>query len=331
MNILWLLVSITTGAWAAANKPQVKNTNTMYEPVVIQKAVNYKRSKYEIKEAFVQQLTEFKKQYGDLNKDIPAKTDDVLRIVSYNIMGGKTARGIQTTAMFDELKKINADVVIIQEAKLPHTVNMLKDLGYPYSSSCSGSGVYAEMVNVIASKQPFATKPVQHTFKSLSKNGTRAKHQLCFVKVTLDAKVCGSKKPLVIYGVHLDGSDEQLRFEELNYLKQMVAQYDKESNVLIAGTFNETRDMPGMTIFERALFDDKNPSGFVTSFNKLAVKEPYFTHWSGQQLDYIYLRDWYVQNGNKVADWNIPLAGSYLYYSDATGRMPVIVDVVCKR
>lgn len=315
----------------AAQKPVIKNTNTMYEPMLIQKAVNNKRSKYEIKESFVQQLTEFKKQYGDLNKDIPTKSADVLRVVTYNIMGEKTARGVQTTAMFDELKKINADVVIIQEAKLPHTVNMLKDLGYQYTATCAGSGVYAEMVNIIASKVPFATKPMQHTFKSMRTTNTRVKHQLCFVKVTLDAKACGSKKPLTIYGVHLDGSDELLRFEELNYIKQMVSQYDNGSNVLIAGTFNETRDMPGLTIFEHALFDDKNPTGYVTPFAKLGIKEPSFTHWSGKELDYIYLKDWYAQNGAKVADWNMPIVGAYLYYSDATGRMPVMVDIGCKK
>ncbi|MFI5333280.1 MAG: endonuclease/exonuclease/phosphatase family protein [Candidatus Babeliales bacterium] len=331
MYIVWLLISMSGMVLAAAQKPVIKNTNTMYEPGIIKKAVSYKRSKYEVKEAFAQQLADFKKVYGDLNKDIPAKTDSVLRVVTYNIMGEKTVRGIQTIAMFDELKKIQADVVIIQEAKLPHTLTMLKDLGYQYTTSCSGSGIYGEMVNVIASKQPFATKPVQYTFKHLAKAGVRVKHQLCFVKVTLDLKSCGIKKPLVIYGVHLEGNDEQLRFEELKDLKEMARVYDSGSNVLIAGTFNETRDMPGLTIFEHALFDDKNPSGFVTTFTKLNVQAPYFTHWSGQELDFIYLRDWYVQNGNKITDWNMPLNGSYLYYSDATGRMPVIVDLACKK
>jgi len=204
-------------------------------------------------------------------------------------------------------------------------------LGYQYSTSCSGSGVYGDIINVIASKVPFSIKPVQHKFKHLIKGGVRVKHQLCFVKVAFDLKACGIKKPLVVYGVHLDGNDAQLRFEELKYLKEMANQYDKGSNVLIAGSFNETRAMARLATFEQGSPDEKVKTGFITSFGKLKVAEPYFTHWSGKALDFIYLKDWYAKKDVKIADWSIPLNGSYLYYSAATGRMPVIVDLVCKK
>ena len=119
---------------------------------------------------------------------------------------------------------------------------------------------------------------------------------------------------------------KKAKYEVKGIFVQQLTEFKK-----LSGSFNEMRAMARLAVFEQGSPDEKVKTGFITSFGKLKVAEPYFTHWSGKELDFIYLKDWYAQKDTKIVDWSIPLNGSYLYYSSATGRMPVIVDLVCKK
>jgi len=206
------------------------------------------------------------------------------------------------------LKSINADVVILQEALGNEVLNRdgvrrkFAELGYHYGAFAGGAGKFSNYGNVILSKYPFASNPVKRNFNYKGKEHARS-----FVKIELDLSKF-KKANLVIYGSHFNKSHEQERWEEASEIIYLADKHDTKKNVLVAADFNETRKGKATQELEK--------NGFADCFVSTKLPEPAFTHWSGKTIDHIYLR-------NK----DLKISGCYLWYSDASDHLPVIMDI----
>lgn len=207
--------------------------------------------------------------------------------------------------MFNTIKDINPDVIILQEViEKKDTAEIFGKIGFTEHSFCSGPEG-KNFGNMILSKIKFAGQPKKHNFKT-----NKIKHSRCYIRVEFDLSKSGHRN-LVVYGTHLEvenkGAKKGHRFDEIKELVRLAAR-EKGKNVVIGADFNTTRGKPALTYLES--------HGFKDCFTQAHLKEPRFTHWTGQVLDYLYLWNWYL-----------PIDGCYLYYSAASDHMPVIMDI----
>ena len=321
MFMLGVISFSHTNYCTQAKKGSGAQTNSMVQPTEIWTAMKHKPaySKAELQKVFINQIDHLHKLHGNLDKSIPQHVfgKGTLRIVTYNVHDFKDPAGKQNFwGMYDVLKAIDADVIILQEAvsddlfkkdKSGH--NVLRDrftkLGYSNGSFVGGARKSAHFGNCIISKYKFACKPYKRNF-----NYKGNIHKRSFVKVEIDLSKW-KKAKLALYGTHFQVSDPSLRLEEARELVYLADKYDQHKNVIIAADFNETRKGQALQVLEK--------SGFVDSFSLAKLQEPYFTHWSGNSLDYLYFKN-----------QDLWVSGSYLYYDNSSDHMPVIMDIELK-
>ncbi|MCX5925127.1 MAG: endonuclease/exonuclease/phosphatase family protein [Candidatus Dependentiae bacterium] len=252
------------------------------------------------------------KKYSKKQLSLPEKTHkDIIRVATYNVhcwrgpekeLGDRI--GGSFAAIFEVIKNINADVLVLQEVELrsPQTLAVLATLGYRYCVFAGASDTASKYGNMIVSKVPLLTQPIK---KNFSYGGH---HSRSFIKVEIDLSKY-HKKNLVFYGSHFDDLDGKARLLEAQELVDSAHTYDFGKNVVIGADFNE---QTGKAIKHLA------SQGFINSFDLAGIAQPTFTHWSGKALDGLYINR---------CNWNLWIDGSYVLYSGASDHLPVIMDI----
>ncbi len=182
---------------------------------------------------------------------------------------------------------------------------------------------------------------VKNALGRVFKNQRHDKRELGFVR--MDLSVDG--KDLTVYSTHLEVDQmnslqhmEALRTKELEEIFADMKQLS-HTNVIIAGDFNSIRKrdyqyyVNGMRAWDvlKKRFESqfKKPfykqtvlslfeqHKFTSSFDLLGWQGPKVTNWFGAVLDFVFFSP----------DWPLPLKGAYVYYTDASDHLPVVVDV----
>lgn len=287
---------------------------------------------------------------------IREKNDGLFRIATYNINSfsgatGKLKGDVQFPAIVEVIKNIDADVLILQEAEgvaeaLKHfdpnkyRFGVIKGLGYEYSESIKTGTWPGFFGNFIFSKYPFVANSALKKFdmQYIRPGQTEPGENRAYINVIIQFQ---NNKTISIYGTHLDVEDESgvVRKKQIDELVA-VAHKDKYDNVLIAADFNEVRrqdysdkiwdlmvkdrqsqvseNWPNGWPTPTSVADTLKANNFVDCFSYGKFVAPKFTVWSGTVVDFIYLRS----NG-----WNLPVKGSYTYFSSASDHLPVIMDI----
>lgn len=250
------------------------------------------------------------------NLKIPQKDSSIFRIMTYNVHFWRNPRDTQNVlpGMIAVIAKLNPDIVILQEA-LPQpgfgkgkefanseAMQALQKIGFMHFSSCNTLS-WAWFGNIVASKVP-----LQHIQKlKFDHQGPDKHEQRCYIgaQVTLP-----NQQPLYLYGTHLEvKEDDTLRAQQIaEIIENHESEYTSD-NLLIAGDFNATRTSSALEPLREYKFTD--------AFTKLGWQHPALTNWTGQEIDFIFL----------APGWNLPLAGSYVYYDATSDHLPLILDI----
>lgn len=274
--------------------------------------------------AFSQYRKEIKEAANE-NLKIPQKDESVFRVMTYNVHFWRNPENTQgdMNKMIQVIKKINPDIVILQEVS-PYegfaqgkyftdsaTEKSLKSLGFNLFSACNTvkNGWFG---NVIASKSSFKNPPKRFTFDTQYSPA----EQRCFV---VGNSQLSNGADIVMYGTHLEVYDDNniIRSEQMKQITNYIDTNLKDANVLIAGDFNASRTSKVVRNLQRR--------GYQDCFSYLAsqggifsnVQSPTFTSWAGTEIDFIFLSP----------GWSLPLAGCYVYFDDASDHLPLIMDI----
>ncbi|MGC2310337.1 MAG: endonuclease/exonuclease/phosphatase family protein [Candidatus Babeliaceae bacterium] len=254
------------------------------------------------------------------NAKIPQKDNSLVRIMTYNIHFWKSPdkKNDNMKKMIAIIKKINPDILILQEVS-PHTIGCgafensqamtsLKRLGFSDFSACNtiaGSGGW--FGNVIASKIKFKNRCRFYFEKQISKKQTR-----CYA--TAQLQIASQKKELDVFGTHLESKGKNsIRKAQIEQIVEDIQKDFAHNNSFIAGDFNAARKSSVIKFLEK--------NGFKDCFSYMNWKHPLYTHWTGQEIDFIFLSP----------NWNLPLAGCYVYYDSASDHLPIIMDIQLER
>lgn len=294
------------------------------------------------------------------NAAIPTKNNNIFRIMTYNVHywvvpGGGWQGADNFQAMFDVIQKLNPDVLILQEVRSrggnfvkSATKVQLNKLGYDHVAACNtfprekGKAWFG---NIIASK----IKPTEIARKNFNRQERPGQEDRCYSQMALTLP---NRKQILLYGTHLEvgqndvkGRQPQSEDIRLAQVKQITESIEFErskkqiDNILIAADFNSVRQqdydyqLNGQKVWNliqqenqrvfgfyptpTKVLDFLTKAGFVDSFSYLNWQGPKFTTWTGTVIDFIFL----------APTWNLPLAGSYVYYDAASDHLPIIMDI----
>ena len=332
-------VSVGTGIGAKLltdNRPKIEQKQHMPIASIWLDTSKYKSNAQYKKQLFIQDC----KQYATENNKIPVRKEDpsLVRIATYNIHAWKNPYGKKNLdTILDVINTIDADVIILQEAVLdPALMNYIStrlNCSLTNKNFCKTISYKnnTEFGNIIISKLPI------HALTSHTYAVPQGKETRCFIKAEL---VLANQKKLSIYGTHLEVHDkswnESKRVSEIKELLTYTST-DTNENIIIAGDLNAVRKEDYQyKIFGKAMWpllvrenrlrgyptptkalDTLKANGFIDSFTKTDSSNPRFTVWTGTAVDFIFLSP----------QWNLPLAGSYIYYNGASDHLPVILDI----
>jgi len=265
---------------------------------------------------------------------------NTVRFATYNVHfwhgagHGKSKQG-NFENIIKVIKKINADVIVLQEVVLSDkfdTIKLFEKMGYKYWAFCKTVN-HGSFGNMLLSKYPIIKSVITKLFDADKKI---KKQQRGFVNMRIQLP---NNKAVSVYGTHLDVYDESenTRLAEIQELIEFTKQ-DKNQNIIVTADFNAVRKQDyqykindklvwdlvnksnksrfGINTPTKAL-DELASESFVDSFTKSTIPGPKFTVWSGTVVDFIFL--------NK--NWNLPISGCYVMYTSESDHIPVIMDV----
>jgi endonuclease/exonuclease/phosphatase family metal-dependent hydrolase len=249
------------------------------------------------------------------NAKIPQRADAIFRVMTYNVhfwQSPDKKRNVLSD-MIAVIKKVDPDIVVLQEVspkpgfgngnffENSEAMQALKDIGFKEFSACN-TLPDAWFGNVIASKKELLARHRYAFTKQVAGRESR-----CYVGTNI---MLPNKKELYIYGTHLEvQGDDSVREGQM---KEIVDQYTRvrsQANTLIAADFNATRTSSVITFLQN--------KGFIDAFNYMGWQQPALTNWTGKEIDFIFLSP----------DWNLPLAGCYVYYDATSDHLPIILDI----
>lgn len=248
------------------------------------------------------------------NAKIPQKDSSIIRVVTFNVhfwaSPDKTRNHMQ--AMGEVITTLNPDILLLQEVS-PNpgfgngttldnspTMRLLTEAGF--TEVVGGNTVDRGWFgNVIATKSTNIDTGTRYFRRQFEPFETR-----CYVYIN---QKLPDNKNLLVYTTHLEvGGDDYLREKQIEEII-FFTKRTKIDSILIAGDFNATRD-------ERAI-KKLEEEGFKDCFSYMGWQHPYYTNWTGKEIDFIFLSP----------NWNLPLAGCYVYYSAASDHLPIILDI----
>lgn len=284
------------------------------------------------------------KAYEWLNRIIPAKSNDVLRIMTYNVHTWRTPDDQdnvqQVMNIIDTLKP---DICIFEEssptsnASTPLDIEkLLKQRGYDYVFCDAPDYVYDQIQfgNMIAYKSSLKPKTSTKSYAARVMGGQGR----CYSTISFT----GPYGKINICGTHLsvEDADGAMRKDQLQELMNDIAPIKME-NIIVAGDFNAVRKQDynysvnnknvwNLVSEEFKAFSGSpmptqelellEKAGFRDCFSFKKIRGPLFTVWTGTVVDFIFLN----------SAWNLPIAGCYVYYDAASDHLPVIMDISVK-
>ena len=264
-----------------------------------------------------------------------------LRVVTYNVHMFKDP--ISKESNWDDvcanIKALDADVLILQEATPYYgednddTRKGFSDNYYCYFAKGKASSnrtnelgnmiLVRKSVPVVENKRPDHKRGIFGHNKIYNPDENRSA-----VQVELNLQKLGCKNNLIIFGTHLNNTNEKGEQEaEARVLCELANKDDtKGKNVIIAADFNAKAYSDTMKVF------DKN--FMKSSFDMAGITEDlYFTHMYADVIDRILLKNGYdyiskLTRKSKHADntWSLPIVGCYILYDAASDHLPVVTD-----
>ncbi|HLB40649.1 MAG TPA: endonuclease/exonuclease/phosphatase family protein [Candidatus Babeliales bacterium] len=273
-------------------------------------------NKTALKYLFGQQISTLNQQVPPLNQHLPyhQPTKNRLRLITYNVHDFKDPLGQPSFwQIYDTLATVNPDVILLQEANYDDIFlhgqlrRRFQKLGYVAASFVGGSRPGSHFGNCIISKYHFACHPYKRNFQADQQQA----QQRALVKIELDLSAWRQPN-LAIYNTHLEVTNAAQRLAEAQELSQLIHHYDQHKNVIVGADFNENGSGQALQFLGRQQLRD--------TFTQAGLPLPYFTHWSGQTLDYLLLKSAHRAAAPRVT-------GSYVYYTAASDHLPVITDL----
>lgn len=260
-----------------------------------------------------------------------------LRIVTYNVhyWHDPSKKSITNDRMMAILKKIDADIVCLQEVTLGNPYDTIQDLteafndlGYSYGGATTFSPYHGPYFgNIIFSKYKLKNIIKQHY-----NDGYKGKRN---ARSFVGATVLFNDYSVRIYCTHLDVYDKtgKRRNIEIKELIGHIAQNDSEdAAIFITGDFNDPRsqdynaktwknftqhqkEQRGSDFFDYTATALKN-ADYTDAYQALKLKPP-FTSWTGTIIDFGYLRN----------DGPLAFKSVNFYFDAASDHLPIIFDL----
>lgn len=269
------------------------------------------------------------------NQYIPEKQHGMFRVMCFNVRMWTT---VHEESNFDTasslIQKLDPDILILQEVvDWQRTYNHYVACGYnAIAAHCKTKN--PPFSPVIFAKNCTIVKAEDVVFKA-QMNPSR---ELCYVRLD----VIKNGLPITVYNTHLEVDQKQLclstedvRKKELEEILADIKQLDHQ-NIIIAGDFNSVQEkdyaytvdgQPVWDLLKQAYASNNVPlvpqvldvmacQGYRTSFEQIGWAGPKFTNWASRVLDFVYLS----------SGWRLKQLGSYIYYTDMSDHLPIIVD-----
>jgi len=196
------------------------------------------------------------------------------------------------------IKEMYADILVLQEFPMcswkstrnckdaVQLANELNDFGYKFQLELRDQHTLG---NVIFSRLPLKNE----TMIDLGNDRTAG-------MVTVD--VHGTE--FTIIGTHLNDSDNGIRLQQAKILRAHIKKLN--NGVILLGDFNST--------FPEDPIQSLLTVGLKEAFTSIDWQYPWYTHWSGKTIDFIFVR-------------GVPLAGAYVKHTASSDHLPLMVDV----
>ena len=278
------------------------------------------------------------------NIKIPPKTTHIFRIMTYNVHNWKDPfNKWNYNNIFHIIKKLSPDILILQEVTIHGTIpyfkiyNDLHTEGFVFESISCNTFKKKFLGNIIMTK----ISPKSSTRGWYKKQERPSQENRCWVSMDF---ILPNGNPLTIYGTHLEfghtksyshHKKESIRQQQIQELIDHIKNNNKK-NILIAGDFNAIRkedhlysveEITAWDFLKKAwnikgeiptyTLDTLKKERFKDSFSFINWQLPKFTVWAGIVIDFIFL----------APLWQLPIAGSYMYYDAASDHLPIIMDI----
>lgn len=263
------------------------------------------------------------KKYGNKkNSIIPLKTNNFIRIFSYNVhyWTDITSNNITHKYILEKIKFLNPNILGLQEVLIPQDGN--KDV----SSSLGWTikDVFKELldeykIETIGVSDTSCSKGTRFGNLLASKNNVSTVERIIFNTVgEKRGAIMGIVEGILFIVVHLDVWDNsgKTRRKQLVELFNFIdKRYDKNMEMIMVGDFNclqrkdyeDNSNISGDFETIRVI----NEYGFEDIFNELN-----YTVWSGRRVDYIFVKNFYRE-----------IIGKYVYYDDLSDHFSLILDI----
>lgn len=345
------------------SKPQVRPQQT-YEPADLFMPGRGQLSK-DARSLYYQQIRRLKAQNDLIPEQTPyqhaTRDRSFVRIVTYNVHNNQELAlgAANSTDMNTDLKKIEPDILILQEVPTAMLEMLKKKLSYmnlEITATWSGAETLS---NVIATRKVASSDCAQVTFDGSQNKRGYVRCTIDLAKLVQDPladeytplrKVKESRK-LVVYGTHLEvhdapGEPDQYRVDQMRVMMaQAKKDIDNKKLVIIAGDMNATdpKNYEGIVLSDGSKLYDKIKEAYF-EYTKKAGR-PHYPSAEHAALVRKYFVDcfekagipgplWTVWTGTRVdriyvhKTWNLPIAGCYVYYTTESDHLPVIIDFV---
>lgn len=273
-------------------------------------------------------------KFARLNDAITApRTRDNLRVCTFNVhFWSDVDEQFNFDRILSVIKNTQADVVCLQEAVLPTTMDaniptrsdsggwMIQNIigqfekaGYMYNTSCATDHTGRSSRGSFFGNVIFSKFPIESAKAGILDSDEQNR---CFVSVTISN--------VTIACVHLDVFDDSGK-TRVRQIKGMLSKLEGVDNLIVCGDFNALyssdytseeqewleRNNQGNSV----VYDECNlmaESGFVDAF---AGQEMKYSVWSARRVDYQWIRGSHL---NPVS--------SHVYYTTASDHLPLVVD-----
>lgn len=243
------------------------------------------------------------KAHAYINNEIPAVSDDSVRIATYNIHYHKDlyAANSNNESVRRDLSNFNPTVVVFEEVE--SNVNhpnrkqfdqMLDSLGYKYREFYTA---HAWLGNMIASKLPLTMIATEDLT-----NGRG---------ILASSFMVGDRK-IAVLGTHLEVQNGSIREQQTKQIvaflkKHIIGKFDR---YLLTGDMNASWTSPEIQTFR--------DSGLLNEvFEAARAPPPEYTCWAGTTIDFVF-------TSRTLSD---ELYGPYVYHTVSSDHLPVMVDI----
>ena len=237
------------------------------------------------------------------NVEMPEVCDEALRVATYNIHSHKNlySDAINTNSVEEDLKRINAGVVVFQEvvnegSERHGFEKMLDKLGYVHRIEGMSTGAF--LGNMIASKYPLVK--LGHININWKRN-------------VVAAAINFGEWKMAILGTHLEVKSAEVRQKQTREILEFIEK-----------SIGPTFDLYLLAGDMNAEWNTSEVQHLATNgklhevFEAIDAPYPKYTCWAGTSIDFIFAS---TQIANKVA-------GAYNYHTTSSDHLPLMVDIV---